>query len=55
MPSLDEQRAIGGALRSLAGRIGSEVEHVIGLQGVKAALMSVLLTGEVRVKAEEAA
>ena len=49
IPSVSEQRAIAALGRELERRIGSEVEFLKGLRIAKSALMSVLLTGEVRV------
>jgi len=57
IPPLAEQVEIADALRSIGNRIAAEKMGLDVLREVKAALMSVLLTGEVRVKPdpEEAA
>lgn len=49
IPPLDEQRVIASALEAVEQRIRSEASHADRLAGVKQALMSVLLSGEVRV------
>jgi type I restriction enzyme S subunit len=53
LPPIDEQHAIGRALASVEERLGSETCNLDGLIEAKRALMSVLLTGEVRVKPDE--
>jgi type I restriction enzyme S subunit len=52
-PPLDEQRAIAGAFDSLRDRQLAESEEVEALTSLKSALMSVLLTGELRVTPDE--
>jgi type I restriction enzyme S subunit len=49
VPRMDEQREIAACLRSIVERSESERATLIELQELKSALMSVLLTGEVRV------
>lgn len=49
IPALEEQRVIASALEAVEQRIRSEASHADRLAGVKQALMSVLLSGEVRV------
>lgn len=49
LPSIEEQHAIAAAGRELEARVGAEVRALEALRTVKVALMSVLLTGEVRV------
>jgi type I restriction enzyme S subunit len=53
VPSLTEQSEIVGILASIDGRIGTEENTLLALKATKSALMSVLLTGEVRVKVDE--
>ncbi|MDB4946679.1 MAG: hypothetical protein JWP97_6213 [Labilithrix sp.] len=53
LPSLAEQEQLAGAAEAFASRILAESEQVKALCTVKAALMSVLLTGEVRVKPDD--
>lgn len=55
LPALREQEEIVSVYSSLEGRIESERRWRDGLRDIKAALMSVLLTGEVRVNADEEA
>jgi len=50
VPPLDEQVVIRGALAAVDERLDRECQKVSGLTLVKGALLSVLLTGEVRVK-----
>ena len=52
-PSLDEQRAIIDVFKALDERAETEEAWCEQLRSVKSALMSVLLTGEVRVKPDE--
>jgi len=54
MPSLDEQRAIAAAGIQFEDRLAAERASMEHLRGMKSALMSVLLTGEVRVRVDEA-
>ena len=54
IPSAFEQQCIADFIRSLSTKEESERQVVGGLVGFKSALMSVLLTGEVRVKPDEA-
>ena len=49
LPSLAEQQHIAGTIGEVERRIDSERDSLSGLLNVKAALMSALLTGEVRV------
>jgi type I restriction enzyme, S subunit len=53
LPPLPEQREIAALKRTLASRLEAERAYCEGLRSAKAALMSVLLTGEVRVKSDE--
>jgi type I restriction enzyme S subunit len=53
VPSLEEQRAIVSVIRSLSARIDLEVGARAQALALKAALMSVLLTGAVRVRPYE--
>jgi type I restriction enzyme S subunit len=55
LPRLPEQSAIVEALGAVEGRLGAEDAVVRGIGAAKAALMSVLLTGEVRVNPDEEA
>ena len=55
LPSPDEQAQISATIGSVDLRTESEVEALATLRDFKAALMSVLLTGEVRVKPDEEA
>jgi type I restriction enzyme, S subunit len=50
LPPLREQQTIAGTLRSLDFRIFEEEAHLACVRAVRTALISVLLTGEVRVK-----
>jgi type I restriction enzyme S subunit len=50
LPHVEEQLAISGALLQIDKRLQSELEYLDRLTELKSALMSVLLTGEVRVK-----
>src|SRR6185312_6086344 len=52
-PKRDEQIAIGQAVSVVEGSLDAHREEVDALRRVKSALMSVLLTGEVRVKPDE--
>ena len=52
---IDHPREIVDALGSLTDRENAEGSALGGLRDLKAALMSVLLTGEVRVKPDEEA
>ena len=49
LPPRGEQRALAAPIEDLEDRIVIERESLGSLRGVKSALMSVLLTGEVRV------
>jgi type I restriction enzyme, S subunit len=53
IPSLDEQHTIGALFSSLAVRGETESAKLDQLRTVKASLLAVLLTGEVRVKPDE--
>ena len=53
VPPLDEQVAIRSALEHVAERLDTETQSSGALLFLKQALMSVLLTGEVRVKPDE--
>jgi type I restriction enzyme S subunit len=53
VPPLAEQREISEAIRSVCSRIVAEKEHLAAVSATKSALMSVLLTGEVRVRVDE--
>jgi type I restriction enzyme S subunit len=53
-PSRDEQLEITSSLACLERRIAAECEAIVALHSTKSALMSVLLTGEVRVTPDEA-
>lgn len=55
LPKPQEQAAIGAVVDDTDARLDSEQQVVAALRSLKTALMSVLLTGEVRVKPEEAA
>jgi type I restriction enzyme S subunit len=55
VPRRDEQDPIAKALTTIDLRIFAEANTVVGIRKVKSALMSVLLTGEVRVKPDEGA
>ncbi|MGA2451443.1 MAG: restriction endonuclease subunit S [Polyangiaceae bacterium] len=55
LPDLDEQLEIAEAIRCVEERIEAEAVTASALANLKSALMSVLLTGEVRVKPDEAA
>jgi type I restriction enzyme S subunit len=52
---MEEQAAIVDALRLVEGRIAVERRYAQDLESCKSALMSVLLTGEVRVTPDEEA
>ena len=54
-PPFEEQKQIGGLSRGLIGRLEAESAQLQSLRGVKSALMSVLLTGEGRVRVDEEA
>ena len=49
LPSVDEQAEIALTVARIDSRLAGEAELLAGLQNVKSALMSVLLTGELRV------
>lgn len=49
LPSLDEQRTIGEVHRTISTRTTTEADTLARLKDLKASIMSVLLTGEVRV------
>jgi type I restriction enzyme S subunit len=53
LPPLDEQNEIVAALDAMDSRVGREQDVLSGLRPLKSALMSVLLTGEMRVKPDE--
>jgi type I restriction enzyme S subunit len=53
VPNRKEQHAIVAALSSMDGRLAQEAGAIEGLKQLKSALMSVLLTGEVRVRVDE--
>jgi type I restriction enzyme S subunit len=53
LPPIEEQLKIGGLLGSTERRISAEQGMLDALKAIKSALMSVLLTGEVRVHPDE--
>lgn len=53
VPPVAEQNAIVAAVHAVEQRLAVEVERAMGLRGLRSALMSVLLTGEVRVRVDE--
>lgn len=53
LPRVEEQRALAEPLERLEDRLALERETLTASHNLKAALMSVLLTGEVRVKPDE--
>jgi restriction endonuclease S subunit len=53
VPSREEQVSICGVIEALESRRTAEVEAAVQLRELKSALMSVLLTGEVRVRVDE--
>lgn len=55
LPSASEQQLIGDAVRSVEASGRAHADKLAGLQQLKSALMSVLLTGELRVKPTEEA
>jgi type I restriction enzyme S subunit len=55
LPSVEEQETVCGAIDAAYERERSEEAQIRGLRALKSALMSVLLTGEVRVKPDEEA
>lgn len=55
VPRLEEQRGIVAAIDAVRDRLEAEVASLNSLRSLKSALMSVLLTGEVRVKPDEGA
>lgn len=55
LPSTDDQLAICGVLLSLDERLACDHHALAAIRRVKSSLMSVLLTGEVRVKPDEEA
>jgi type I restriction enzyme S subunit len=55
LPPKSEQRLIGAALLAMESNIRAQGEKLVGLQELKTTLMSVLLTGEVRVKPDDEA
>lgn len=55
LPPKDEQEAISGLFNATEERVQVERTTLAALMSAKTSLMSVLLTGEVRVKPEEAA
>jgi len=54
LPSIQEQEAIADRLDSVYSRASHEEGQLASLNVLKSALMSVLLTGEVRVRVDEA-
>ena len=52
IPSLQEQNDICDVLQSLDQRLNAETESLYSFLSLKSALMSVLLTGELRVTPE---
>jgi type I restriction enzyme S subunit len=55
VPTFNEQREIAGALSSIEENLQSTRMEISALLDLKSALMSVLLTGEVRVRPDEEA
>ena len=55
LPPLEEQRMLTAPLASFEDRVEVERANLRALKDVKSALMSVLLTGEVRVRVDEEA
>lgn len=55
VPSLTEQAKLTSLTKTIEGRCSAELTYLAELRTVKSALMSVLLTGEVRVKPDEGA
>ena len=53
VPSIEEQKRISAFVEALDVRTAAEQHALTGIRAVKAALMSVLLTGEVRVTPDE--
>lgn len=53
LPAIEEQKEIASIGEALEARIAVEAHALRGLRHVKSALLSVLLTGEVRVRVEE--
>src|SRR5262249_50217625 len=53
LPSREEQQGIAAALTTIRERISSERRVLAGIVGVKAAIASALLTGEVRVNVDQ--
>ena len=49
LPSVDEQEEIALTAARIDSRLAGEAQLLAGLQNVKSSLMSVLLTGELRV------
>lgn len=54
MPPEEEQARIGEICRAQAARLRAEGDELVALQSLKSALLSVLLTGELRVELEAA-
>jgi type I restriction enzyme, S subunit len=54
LPSLEEQHAVAAAGRELETRVAAEICSLHALRAAKSALMSALLTGELRVTPDEA-
>ena len=52
LPPVEEQEEIARVAATFDSRLASETHSLATIQNVKSALMSVLLTGEIRVKAE---
>ena len=55
LPPLDEQQAISLAIQACGARLRADRASLGFLRNLKSALMSVLLTGEVRVRVDEEA
>lgn len=55
VPPPHEQQVVAGTIVSIEERLRRETTYSLSFRAAKAALMSVLLTGEVRVKPDEAA
>ncbi|MGC9986251.1 MAG: restriction endonuclease subunit S [Polyangia bacterium] len=53
VPTLGEQEAIAGVHHRFGNRLSAESAFLSSLQALKSALMSVLLTGEVRVRVDK--
>ncbi len=55
LPPLEEQESVAEAIMSIEARLAAESEKHLGNRALKSALMSALLTGEIRVTPDEAA